>query len=164
MPFIVDFRNVAKPLQMTVKPFGWVYNEKGGVDIEYGISKIRPIDPEPSMCMRVKGTGHTWCWYQQGFYKMAANDSGQIDYAQIFTDQLEEFRINFLLWIRDSNTQRLDWVREYYEMFKGRFYDFSAEEQKEFEESQREMERDQQEISEFAKNWDRIGEEGWMSD
>lgn len=150
MPYFVDLEKRAnKLMHLSVKPHGWIHNGDG-VQIEFGVVWLDAQDPEPSMCMRVKGTTHVWAWFQHTFNQMAKDN-----YADFFTKQLEEFRIEFLLWIHSPVYSRCKWVGEYYEMFKGRFYDFSKEEQEEVHRCKSEWESDQQAIKDFA---DRIGQ------
>lgn len=142
MAYIVDLESRAsKLLHMTVHPYGWVPVSDGGVEIEFGTVWLNEYDPEPALCMRVKGTEHCWAWFQHVFYQLSGND-----YAGFFTRQLEEFRLEFLLWIHSPLYSGFGWVREYYEMFKGRFYDFSEEERAEFERAKSEWEGDQAHI------------------
>lgn len=145
MPYIVkdfDKRLTSEKMHLTIKPFGWIHDkEDDGVPIEFGYIFLNNYDPEPSMCMRVVGTEHVWAWFQTSFNQLSKGN-----YADLFTKQLEEFRIEFLLWIKNPNTAGLEWVREYYEIFKGYFYDFSKEEQEEYDRAKQQWDKDQREL------------------
>lgn len=142
MPYNVkDFETSVKhKMYLKVKPHGWIYDENG-IELEFGWVILNPYDPEQSMCMHIKGTDHYWAWFQTNFVQLSKGN-----YAELFTKQLEEFRLDFLLWIKDPNTARLPWVREYYEIFKGRFYDFSPEEQQEYLQAKSEWATDQSDL------------------
>lgn len=151
MPYIIkNFeKRVNKLMHMSVKPHGWIFNDENGVQIEFGDIWLDSQNPEPAMCMRVKGTTHVWAWFKHNFYHLLKSNND--DYADFFTKQLEEFRIEFLLWIHSPVYSRCEWVGEYYEMFKGRFYDFSQEEQEQYEKSKSEWEFDQSELDALAE-------------
>lgn len=124
MPYIVNLDKVCKPLRKTdVTPHGWI----GTVCVEYGTVFLNDKDPEESLCFRVKDTAHVWAlFYSQirQYYKG--------DYVAYFSKRLEEFRLDFLVWIHTPYYWKQPWVKEYYGMFKNRFYDFSEEEQRQF--------------------------------
>jgi hypothetical protein len=96
------------------------------------------------VCFRVHGTKHTWAVFESQLYQISRGD-----YASYFKKELEEFRIDLLLWIHIPDYWQQQWVRDYYEMFKDRFYDFSEEERKEFEEQQELFTKQQQAIDSF---------------
>lgn len=154
MPYnIKDFDEIVhQKMSISIHPHGWVSKDGSGVEVEYGWCVINQYDPEESLCMRVKGTNHYWAWFRKNFIQLSRGD-----YAELFKKQLEEFRIEFLLWIKNPDTARLEWVREYYEIFQGMFYDFSPEEQEEYEMSQRALQRDKDTLDRLA---DKVENEG----
>ena len=141
---IPDFETRCKKIyRMKVSPFGWIGNP---IEIEYGTLWLEQHDPEPAVCMRVVGTDHFWAVFETQLYQISHGD-----YASYFTKQLEEFRLDFLVWIKDVDYWQQPWVREYYEAFKGRFYDFSEQEQKDYERAKSEFTGATEAIRNIAK-------------
>ena len=129
---------------MRVSPFGWIGNP---ITVEYGLALLHPNDPCKSVCFRVHGTKHTWTIFERQLYQVSRGD-----YASYFRKELEEFRINLLLWIHIPDYWQQQWVRDYYEMFKDRFYDFSEEERRMFESEQQNFKHQQELIDNFKLN------------
>lgn len=144
MPFIVDLNaKCDKIYTIEVSPFGWIGNP---ITVEYGTVMLKPTDPDKAVCFRVRGTKHTWAVFEQQLYRISRGD-----YASYFRKELEEFRISMLVWIHVPAYWQQQWVRDYYEMFKDRFYDFSDEERREFESQQQQLEQKQQLIDNFKR-------------
>lgn len=125
MPYIIDITKKCKKIHtMKLEPFGWI----GPQEIEFGTALINLHDPQPSICMRVIGAKHVWANFIQN-----VNFESKGNYAEYFKKILEEFRLDLLTWIHTPVYQNLSWVKEYYDMFKGKIYDFSKSEQEKFE-------------------------------
>jgi hypothetical protein len=130
MPYIYDMdARCSKVYTMKVSPYGWINNP---VEIEYGITVTSPTDPGKTMCMRVKGVPHVWADFEQ-----VVNRNSKGNYERYFTGILEEFRLEFLMWVHTEDYWELPWFKEYYGMFKDRFYDFSDDELRQFEQARR---------------------------
>ncbi len=127
MPNFIDmYRKCRKLYSMEVSPFGWIGNP---ITVEYGLALINIYDPQTSVCMRVKGVkGHVWAAYEH-----IINIESRGDYAGYFTKLLENFRIEFLGWVHTKIYWDLEWFKEYYGLFKDKFYDFSEDESREFQ-------------------------------
>ena len=126
MPYIIDISKKCKKIhRMKIKPFGWI----GTQEIEFGTGLLNIQDPQPSVCMRITGTKHVWTNFVQN-----VNFESKGDYAEYFKKILEEFRLDLLTWIHTPVYQNLAWVKEYYEMFKDKIYDFSKVERARYEE------------------------------
>ncbi len=147
MPYILNLKQVCnRTYQINVNPYGWI----NPVKIEYGIGYISDKDPEPSVCFRVVKTSHVWAIFESQLRQISRGD-----YVSYFTKKLEEFRLDFLVWIHTPDFWRQSWVKEYYEMFKGMFYDFSPEEKEDFESSStkfNEAKQGLEEIGKYSKN------------
>ena len=127
MPNFVDMEKQCRRIYtMEVSPFGWIGNP---IKVEYGLAFVHIYDPQTSVCMRVKGIpGHVWSAYEH-----VINIESKGNYAEYFTRLLENFRIEFLGWVHTKIYW--EWFKEYYGLFKGKFYDFSPDEEQEFRES-----------------------------
>lgn len=145
MPYIVDLdKKCDKIYRIGVRPYGWIADP---VVVEYGTTMINSYDPSRSVCFRVQGTKHVWAVFEKQLYQISKGD-----YASYFKKKLEEFRIDFLLWIHSPDYWQQGWVRDYYEMFKGLFYDFSEEERKQYEIEQQKFEEKQRIIDSYGSS------------
>lgn len=142
MPYIVDLaKKCDKIYTMKLSPYGWINNP---IIIEYGLTMLNPTDPCKTVLFRVHGIKHTWAIFERQLYQISKGD-----YASYFKKELEEFRINLLLWIHIPDYWQQQWVRDYYEMFKDRFYDFSETERRDFEEQQKRVQEQQRIIDSY---------------
>lgn len=143
MPYIVDLpAKCDKIYTMKLSPYGWINTP---IIVEYGLAMLNPNDPCKTVCFRVHGIKHTWTIFENQLYRISRGD-----YASYFKKELEEFRINLLLWIHIPNYWQQQWVRDYYEMFKDRFYDFSEEERAQFEREQEHFKHQQTIIDNYT--------------
>lgn len=143
MPYIVDLEKRCDKIRtMNLSPFGW----KNPVCIEYGKVWINMNDPQPSICMRVRGTTNVWATFERELNIMSHGN-----YGDYFTKQLEEFRINFLVWAHTPIYWELSWFKEYASMYEGYFYDFTKEEQEDFERNEADAKRKSEQITRVAE-------------
>lgn len=95
---------------MQVNPNGWM-----PCMIEYSLVRVNQFDPFKSVCFRIKGTNHTFAYFEN-----TVNTSFGGDYKAFFEKVLEDFRKDFLEWNQSQVYKSTGWFREYESEYRGK--------------------------------------------